>query len=110
RQPVASDLRFITMALKIVIDVERIGDLATGIAKRAIELNHLPTLEPMVDLGRPAELAQKNLRAALDAFVKRDADAATSIIAADAQIDELNAQVFSELLAYVAKDPATVTR
>jgi phosphate transport system protein len=110
RQPVASDLRFITMSLKFVVDVERIGDLAAGIAKRALELNHLPALESRVDLARLAMLAQKNLHAALDAFVKRDADAATAVIAADAEIDKLNASLFAELIAHVATDPATVTR
>ncbi len=110
RQPVASDLRFITMSLKFVVDVERIGDLATGIAKRALELNRLPPLESRVDLLRLATLAQKNLHAALDAFVKKDADAATAVIAADAEIDKLNASLFAELIAHVAIDPATVTR
>jgi len=110
RQPVASDLRFISMALKFVIDLERIGDLAAGIAKRALELNQLPVLEPMIDLGRLGSMAQKSLHAALDAFVKRDADAATALIVADAKIDELNAQVFSELVAHAAKDPEMVTR
>ena len=65
RQPVASDLRFITMSLKFVIDVERIGDLAAGIAKRVLELNRLPPLDSKVDLARLASLAQKNLRAAI---------------------------------------------
>ncbi|MBA3452961.1 MAG: phosphate signaling complex protein PhoU [Deltaproteobacteria bacterium] len=110
RQPVASDLRFITMSLKFVVDVERIGDLATGIAKRALELNRLPPLESRVDLVRLAALAQKNLHAALDAFVKKDADAATAVIAADVEIDKLNASLFAELIAHVATDPATVTR
>jgi phosphate transport system protein len=110
RQPVASDLRFITMALKFVVDVERIGDLATGIAKRALELNRLPPLDSKVDLQKLASLAQKNLHAALDAFVKRDADAATAVITADAEIDRLNASLFAELIAHVATDPATVTR
>lgn len=110
RQPVASDLRFITMSLKFVVDVERIGDLATGIAKRALELNRLPPLESRVDLTRLAGLAQRNLRAALDCFVKKDADAATAVIAADVEIDKLNASLFAELIAHVATDPATVTR
>ncbi|MDX2093390.1 MAG: phosphate signaling complex protein PhoU [Kofleriaceae bacterium] len=110
RQPVASDLRFITMSLKFVIDVERIGDLAAGIAKRALELNRLPPLDSKVDLARLATLAQRNLHAALDAFVKKDADAATQVITADADIDKLNASLFAELLAHVATDPATVTR
>ena len=110
RQPVASDLRFITMSLKFVVDLERIGDLATGIAKRVLELNRLPTLETRVDLQRLATLVQKNLQAALDSFVQRDADKATTVITADAEIDKLNASLFAELLAHVATDPATVTR
>src|SRR5688572_19491845 len=110
RQPVASDLRFITMSLKFVVDLERIGDLAVGIAKRVRELAALPPLGPYVDLGRLANLAQKNLHAALDSFVRRDADAATKVIAADVEIDKLNASLFAELIAHVATDPATVTR
>lgn len=110
RQPVASDLRFITMSLKFVVDLERIGDLATGIAKRVLELNRLPALETRVDLPRLAALVQKNLQAALDSFVQKDADRATTVIAADAEIDKLNASLFAELLAHVATDPATVTR
>ena len=110
RQPVASDLRFITMSLKFVTDLERIGDLAAGIAKRALEINHLPPLSHSPDLGRLAGLDHKNLKAALDSFVARDADRATSVITADREIDALNASQFAELLAHVATDPATVTR
>jgi phosphate transport system protein len=110
RQPVASDLRFITMALKFVVDVERIGDLAAGIAKRALELNRLPSLEPRIDLTKLAALVQKNLHAALDAFVRKDAEGATAVITADVEIDKLNASLFAELIAHVATDPATVTR
>jgi phosphate transport system protein len=110
RQPVASDLRFITMALKFVVDLERIGDLAGGIAKRALELNRLPSLEPRIDLSRLAALVQNNLQAALDAFVRKDADSATAVITADVEIDRLNASLFAELIAHVATDPATVTR
>jgi phosphate transport system protein len=110
RQPVASDLRFITMSLKFVVDLERIGDLAAGIAKRALELNRLPSLEPRIDLSKLAALVQKNLQAALDAFVRKDAESATAVITADAEIDRLNASLFAELIAHVATDPATVTR
>jgi phosphate transport system protein len=110
RQPVASDLRFITMSLKFVVDLERIGDLAGGIAKRALELNRLPSLEPRIDLSKLASLVQKNLQAALEAFVRKDADSATAVITADAEIDKLNASLFAELIAHVATDPATVTR
>jgi phosphate transport system protein len=110
RQPVASDLRFITMSLKFVVDLERIGDLAGGIAKRALELNRLPSLEPRVDLAKLSALVQKNLQAALDSFVSKDADRATAVITADVEIDKINASLFAELIAHVATDPATVTR
>jgi phosphate transport system protein len=110
RQPVASDLRFITMALKCVVDLERMGDHAVGIAKRALELNRLPALEPRVDLAKLATLVQNNLQAALDSFVHKDADRATKVITADTEIDKLNASLFAELIAHVAIDPAAVTR
>lgn len=110
RQPVASDLRFLTMALKFVTDLERIGDNASNIAKRALELNHVPPLDNAPDLRSMSQLVQKNLRAALDSFVARDADAATAIILADKEIDKRNASLFAELLAHVATDPAAVTR
>jgi phosphate transport system protein len=110
RQPVASDLRFLTMSLKFVTDLERIGDLACNIAKRALELNRLPQLKPSVDLPRMADLVQQNLRNVLDSFVTRDDEKAGAAIAADAEIDRLNASLFAELIAHVATDPATVTR
>lgn len=110
RQPVASDLRLITMSLKFVTDLERIGDNAAGIAKRALELNHLPSLDHVPDLGGLATLVQKNLRAALDSFVAKDADRAAAVIHHDREIDKRNASLYAELLAHVATDPATVTR
>jgi phosphate transport system protein len=110
RQPVASDLRLIMIALKCVTDLERIGDLAAGIAKRALELNPMPPLEPQGELDRLATLVQKNLRSALDAFSTKDADRATAVIEADYEIDKLNATLFAELIAFVATDAANVTR
>lgn len=109
RQPVASDLRLITTALKFVVDVERIGDLAAGIARRARELGRLAPLEPSPDLERLATLVQRNLRAVLDSFVTKDAELATRVIFADEEIDRLNARLFAELIAQAA-DPALVTR
>ena len=110
RHPVASDLRFTTMALKFVVDCERIGDLATGIAKRALELNRLPALESRGDLTLLATMVQKNLYLAIDAFVRGDAPQAAVVISADLEIDRLNASLFAQLIAHVAADPATVTR
>jgi phosphate transport system protein len=110
RHPVASDLRFTTMSLKFVVDVERIGDLACGIAKRALELNRLSTLESRGDLGHLAAMVQKNLGAAINSFVRGDVELANAVIKADAEIDRLNASLFAQLMAHVAADPATVTR
>jgi phosphate transport system protein len=110
RHPVASDLRFVTMSLKFVVDVERIGDLASGIAKRALELNRLPPLEARGDLTKLADMVQKNLHVAIDSFVRGDAEQAAVVIRADIEIDRLNATLFAQLMAHVAADPATVTR
>jgi phosphate transport system protein len=110
RQPVASDLRFIAMSLKFVTDLERIGDNAAGIAKRALELNHLTPLDNAPDLRSLSSLVLKNLHEALDAFVARDPEAATMVIQADREIDKRNASLYAELLAHVATDPASVTR
>jgi len=110
RHPVASDLRFVTMSLKFVVDVERIGDLAVGIAKRALELNRLPALEARGDLTKLASMVQKNLYVAIDSFVRGDAEQAAAVIRADGEIDRLNATLFAQFMAHVAADPATVTR
>jgi phosphate transport system protein len=110
RHPVASDLRFVTMSLKFVVDVERIGDLAVGIAKRALELNRLPLLEARGDLTKLAGMVQKNLYVAIDSFVRGDAEQAAAVIRADIEIDHLNATLFAQFMAHVAADPATVTR
>ncbi len=110
RHPVASDLRFTTMSLKFVVDVERIGDLAAGIAKRALELNRLPSLDSRGDLTQLAVMVQRNLHVVIDAFVRGDAQQAAAVIQADVEIDRLNASLFAQLMAHVAADPATVTR
>jgi len=83
RQPVASDLRFITMALKLVTDLERIGDLSVNMCERVLELNEEPPLKPYVDLPRMAEDIQSMLREALDAFVAGDPERAQAVIERD---------------------------
>ena len=110
RQPAASDLRFITTALKIVVDLERIGDLAVNIAERAIDLNQSPPLKPVHDLGRLAESCQKQLRAALDAFVDGDVEKAAAVIKDDDLIDAIYHNLFNELLALMMEDPRNIRR
>jgi phosphate transport system protein len=109
-QPTAGDLRFITTAMKIVTDLERIGDQAVNIAQRAIELNEEPQLKPYIDLPRMAEKAQRMVKEALDAFVARDTELARQVCAKDAEVDGLKEQIFRELLTYMMSDPKTIPR
>lgn len=109
-QPTGSNLRFITTAIKIITDLERMGDLAVDICERAIELNDEPPLKPYIDLPRMAEAAQKMLKDSLDAFVARDADLALGVCAADDFVDNLNHQIFNELLVYMLQDPRNISR
>jgi phosphate transport system protein len=110
RQPVALDLRFITMALKLVTDLERIGDLGVNICERAIELNAEPPLKPYVDLPVMADVVQGMVREALDAFVAGDADRASRVIERDRSVDAYYSQSFRELLTYMMEDAHTITR
>jgi phosphate transport system protein len=110
RQPAAVDLRFITTALKIVTDLERIGDLAVNIAERSIELNEEPPLKPYIDIPRMASDVSGMVRQALDAFVRRDPDQARAVLEADGAVDQLNVQLFRELLTYMIEEPKNVSR
>ena len=110
RQPKATDLRFITMAMKITTDLERMGDFAVNIAERAIELNEEPVLKPYIDIPKMRETAQGMIRDALNAFVKKDKQLALDVIMRDDQVDDLKRDVLQELALYMAKDPATVSR
>lgn len=109
-QPAAGDLRFITTAMKIVTDLERMGDQAEGIARRAIQLNREPQLKPYIDLPRMAERVQGMVKASLDAFVTRDARLARQVCASDDEVDALNEQIFRELLTYMTSDAGTIPR
>jgi phosphate transport system protein len=110
RQPMAVDLRFITSAMKMVTDLERIGDQAVNIAERAVSLNQEPQLKPYIDIPRMAEIAQSMVKDVLDAFVNRDSKLARSVCERDDLVDGLNDQVFRELLTYMISDPKTTTR
>ena len=110
RQPLAADLRFITASMKISNDLERMGDHAVNIATCAVRLAAVPPLKPLVDIPRMADMAGSMLRDALDAFVRRDAVTARRLCGRDDDVDELNRQLFRELLSYMMEDPATITR
>jgi len=109
-QPAAGDLRFITTAMKIVTDLERIGDQAVNIAQRALELNREPQLKPYIDLPRMAEKSQGMVKESLDAFVTRDTELARRVCAEDAEVDALKEQIFRELLTFMMEDARTIPR
>jgi phosphate transport system protein len=109
-QPTAGDLRLITTAMKIVTDLERIGDQAVNIAQRALELNREPQLKPYIDLPRMAEKAQRMVKDSLDAYVGRDTELARRVCAEDADVDALKEQIFRELLTFMMEDARTIPR
>ena len=110
RQPAARDLRFITLALKIVTDLERIGDQCANIAKRSRELNQEPVLKPYIDLPRMAQAASDMVKEALDAFVRGDDTLAIKVCEDDQFVDDLNEQIQRELLTFMMGDPSTISR
>lgn len=110
QQPLAVDLRFIASALKINNDLERIGDQAVNIAERTLDLLKQPLLKPLIDIPRMATLAQKMVKDSLDAFVNRDTKLARDVCERDDEVDDLNDQIFRELLTYMMQDPKTISR
>ena len=110
QNPMASDLRLITAAMKITADLERIGDQAVNIAENAVKVVAAPPLRPLIDLPRMAGLAEAMTRDSLDAFVRRDAGLAREILARDDEVDQLKDQIFRVLLTYMMADPGTIER
>jgi len=110
RQPMAGDLRFITSAMKIGTELERMGDLAVNIAQRALELNKMPLLKPLIDIPRMAVLARAMVTDSINAFINRDENLARDICKRDDEVDGLNDQIFRELLTYMIEDPLTIKR
>lgn len=110
RQPMAVDLRFITSAMRIASELERIGDQSVNIAQRALELLKLPLLKPLIDIPRMSSLAQNMVKDSLSAFVNRDEKLARDVCQRDDEVDDLNDQIFRELLTYMMQDPSTISR
>jgi phosphate transport system protein len=108
RQPMASDLRFITLALKMVTDLERIGDLAVNISERAVELSQVPELEPWDQIPGMAAIVGAMVRDAIDAFLAGDAVKAQQVIDWDDEVDKLYREVFIEVVNIMARKPSAV--
>ena len=110
RQPVAIDLRFLLAAVKINNELERVGDLAMNIERKARKILREPPLKPLIDIPRMSELARKMLRQSLEAFLGQDVDLAQAVILADDELDALKEQVLRELMTYMVADPKTIER
>jgi phosphate transport system protein len=110
QQPMAKDLRFLTAAIKINNDLERMGDLAVNIVERSLSLLRQPPVKPLIDIPRMAQLAESMVRQSLDSFVKRDADLARRVLLSDDAVDDLRDAIYQELVSYMERDPSTISR
>jgi phosphate transport system protein len=110
RQPAATHLRLVLAILKINTDLERIGDLATNIAKETVRLNGQPTLKPLIDIPRMAAIGIEMIKDSLRAITDRDASIAEKVIQRDNEIDELNIQIYRELFSYMAENPHSISQ
>ena len=107
-QPMATDLRFITAAIKINNDLERMGDISVNIVRRTLALMREPISKELVDIPHMATIAQSMIRKSLDAFLRKDAELARSILTSDDVIDQLRDSVYEELIGLMERDPTTV--
>lgn len=110
KQPAASDLRFVLSLIKINTDLERIGDLATNIAKETIRLGGRQPIKPLIDIPRMCSIAVEMIKDSLMAITEMNAEKAKKVIARDKEIDELNVQIFQELTAMMAENPARMSQ
>jgi phosphate transport system protein len=110
QQPMARDLRFLTVAIKINNDLERMGDLAVNITERALTLMREPAIKVLVDIPRIADLAESMVHRALDAFAKHDADMARDVLLSDDAVDRLRDAVYDELLSFMQEERSTINR
>ena len=110
QQPLAGDLRILIAVLHIAVELERMGDYGEGIAKISLMMGDQPTIKPLIDIPRMADMATAMLRRSLDALVNRDVDLALQICNDDDEIDALYDQVYRELLVFMIQDPKTIQR
>jgi phosphate transport system protein len=109
-QPMAKDLRFLTAAIKINSDLERMGDLAVNTVERSLSLMRQPEVKPLIDIPRMAKLVESMVRRSLDAFVNRDSELARAVLLSDDAVDDLRDAVYQELISFMRNDPTTISR
>ncbi len=110
KAPLASELRLITVAMKLSQNLERVGDEAVSIARRSIELSKEPQLKPYMDLPRMAAMAVEMLRDSITAFVDRQPEKARAVVPRDQEVDDLNRQLYRELSSFMVERPTTISR
>ena len=110
KAPLATDLRLTAVAMKISQNLERVGDSAVTIARRAVDLGAEPQLKPYVDIPRMAAMSLEMLRDSISAFIDRDPAKARAVVPRDSDVDNLNRQLHRELSSYMVERPATITR
>jgi phosphate transport system protein len=110
RAPIATDLRLVIVGMKASHDLERVGDEATSIARRAVRLAAEPQLKPYVDIPRMAGIAVEMLRDALDCFLNGDAKKAVAVVQRDSEVDAINKQLYRELTSFMIEQPGTISR
>ncbi len=109
-QPMAKDLRFLTAAIKINSDLERMGDLAVNIVERSLSLIHRPPVKPLIDIPHMARLTEAMVRKSIDAFVQRDAQLAREVLLSDDAVDDLRDAIYMELVRFMESDPSLISR
>ena len=110
RNPVATELRLLIVGMKASHDLERVGDEATSIAKRAVKLAAEPRLKPYVDIPRMANIAIEMLRGALECFLTSDPEKAVAVVRRDSEVDLINKQLYRELSSFMIERPGTISR
>jgi phosphate transport system protein len=110
RAPIATELRLVIVGMKASHDLERVGDEATNIARRAVRLSAEPPLKPYVDIPRMADIAIEMLRDALDCFLNGDAQKALAVVQRDSEVDTINRQLYRELTSFMIEKPDTISR
>ena len=110
RQPTAIDLRFITTAIKITGHLERIGDMAVNIAEKVVQLNEEPKLKPYIDLANMSSIVERMVAKSLDAMIKKDLQLAEEVRRIEQEVDDLNEQIFRELLTFMMEDSKSIHR
>jgi phosphate transport system protein len=110
QQPMARDLRFLTAAIKINSDLERMGDLAVNIVERSLSLIHQAPVKPLIDIPRMAKLAESMVRKSLDSFVQREPGLAREVLLSDDAVDDLRDGIYQELVSFMRRDPSTISR